>query len=114
MLHNGTLPVVSNVEYHFFLGEHCIPSKIYVLQNLHSVFTLKLELSMYIICERDTHTSSSTVLVGCSQSYVSNSHLLMLCKTKLTNLNLFCYFSCKIEDVTFRQHGYLQHYPTMD
>ena len=34
-LHNGTLPVVSNVEYHFLPGEHHVPANM-MLQNLHN------------------------------------------------------------------------------
>ena len=35
-LHNGTLPVVSNVEYHFLPGEHHVPANM-VLQNLYNL-----------------------------------------------------------------------------
>ena len=35
LLDNGTLPVVSNVEYHFLPGEHHVPVNL-TLQNLHN------------------------------------------------------------------------------
>ena len=38
-LHNSTLPVVSNVEYHFLPGEHHVPANM-MLQNLHN-FTVQ-------------------------------------------------------------------------
>ena len=34
LLDNGTLPVVSNVEYHFLPGEHHVPANM-TLQDLH-------------------------------------------------------------------------------
>ena len=59
MLDNGTLPVVSNVEYHFLQGEHHIPANL-ILQNLHN-------FSMIGIVN---NSSSLVVLVGCLQRYV--------------------------------------------
>ena len=35
LLDNGTLPVVSNVEYHFLPGEHYVPANM-KLQNLYN------------------------------------------------------------------------------
>ena len=37
VLDNGTLPVVSNVEYHFLPGEHHVPANT-ILQNLYNFF----------------------------------------------------------------------------
>ena len=109
-LHNGTLPVVSNVEYHFLPGEHHVPANM-MLQNLNN-FSITGSIS---------NLSLPTVLIGCSQSlyviYISNSffvnitnvmfkHCDMLPKNiKRTNLKLFCCFSCKVENVTFIQYG---------
>ena len=109
-LHNGTLPVVSNVEYHFLPGEHHVPANM-MLQNLHN-FSINGTIS---------NSSLPPVLIGCSQSfyviYISNSsfvnisnvmfkHCKILPKNRTrTNLKLFCCFSCKIENVTFVQYG---------
>ena len=110
LLDDGTLPVVSNVEYHFLPGEYHVPANM-ILQNLHN-FSMIGTISNF---------SSPVVLVGCLQWYVIdiiNSHFVTIknvmfqhCsilpdnKTKLTNLKLSCCFSCKIQNITFIQHG---------
>ena len=110
LLDNGTLPVVSNVEYHFLPGEHYVPANM-VLQNLYNFSIIGLV----------SDPSSSVVLVGCSQSYVINiidSHFVTInnvifkhCsiwpenKTKLTNLRISCCFSCKLKNVRLIQYG---------
>ena len=109
---NGTLSVVSNVEYHFLPGEHYVPANM-VLQNLHN----------FSIIGASSNLSSPVVLV-CSnvQLYVIdiiNSHFViiknfwfkyyshLLNKTMVyTNLKLSCCFSCKIENVVFLQYGF--------
>ena len=109
-LHNGTLPVVSNVEYHFLPGEHHVPANM-ILQNLYN----------FSVIGTVNNSSSPVVLVGCSQSYVINiieSHFVNInnivfkhCnklpdnKTQLTNLRISCCFSCKIENITLLQYG---------
>ena len=109
-LHNGTLPVVSNVEYHFLPGEHHVPANM-MLQNLYN----------FSIIGTISNSSLPTVLIGCSQSlyviYISNSFFvnitnvmfkhcnMLLNKIGRTNLKLFCCFSCNVENVTFVQYG---------
>ena len=111
LLDNGTLPVVSNVEYHFLPGEHHVPANI-VLQNLCN----------FSITGTVNNLSSPVVLVGCSKSYVINiidSHfvniynvvfkycsILLPNKSPIRNVQLSCCFSCKIENVTFLQYGF--------
>ena len=106
---NSTLPVVSNVEYHFLPGEHHVPANM-VLQDLHN-FTMIGTLS----------SSSPAVLVGCSQAHVIdiiNSCFVMITnvvikhcsilpngRTELRNLKLSCCFSCKLQNVTLLQYG---------
>ena len=109
-LHNGTLPVVSNVEYHFLPGEHHVPANMMLL-NLHN----------FSIIGAFSNSSLPTVLIGCSQSfyviYIYDSFFVSITNVKFkhcsilpsnvtrTNLKLFCCFSCKIENVTFVQYG---------
>ena len=108
-LDNGTLPVVSNVEYHFLPGEHHVPANM-TLQNLHN---------LSIIGTNIITTSSPVMLVGCLQSHVFNiinSHYVTISNvmfkhcgglnTKFTNLKVTCCFSCRIENVTFLQYGF--------
>ena len=110
LLHNGTLPVVSNVEYHFLPGEHHVPANM-ILQNLYN----------FSIIGTVNNSSSPVVLVGCSHSYVVNiinSHFINIynvvfkccskvpdTKQQLTNLRMSCCFSCKIINVTLLQYG---------
>ena len=99
-LYNGTLPAVSNVEYHFLPGEHRVPANM-VLKNLHN-FSITGSVNL----------SSPTALVGCSQYYVifiinsqfvtitnvlfKQCDILKIKEIKLINLNLFYCFSCRI------------------
>ena len=110
LLDNGTLPVVSNVEYHFLPGEHHVPANM-ILQDLHN----------FSIIGTVHNLPSSVVLVGCLQWYVINiihSHFVSInnvvfkhCsiwehnRKTLTSLKLSCCFSCKIANVTFIQYG---------
>ena len=110
LLDDGTLPVVSNVEYHFLHGEHHVPANM-IFHNLHN-FSIIGTISKF---------SSPVVLVGCLQWNVIdiiNSHFVTIknvmfkhCsilpdnKTQITNLRLSCCFSCKIQNVTFIQYG---------
>ena len=109
--HNGTLPVVSNVEYHFLPGEHHVPANM-TLQNLHN----------FSIIGITSNLSSPVVLAGCSQSYVMNiinscsviinSVMFKQCnalpgnKLEINNLRMFCCFSCKIQNVILLQYGF--------
>ena len=54
---NGTLPVVSNVEYNFLTGERHVPANM-ILQNLQN----------FSIIGIINETSSLPALIGCSQS----------------------------------------------
>ena len=110
VLDNGTLPVVSNVEYHFLPGEHHVPANL-MLKNLHN-------FSMIGIVN---NSSSSVVLIGCLQRYVfdiMDSQFVVIenvmfkhCgilpdgKKRLINLKLSCCFSCTLQDVTLIQYG---------
>ena len=112
-LHNGTLRVVSNIEYHFLPGEHCVPGNM-VLRSL---------LNFSIIGTVSNNSSSSVVvLVGCAKPYVINiidSHFITITNVKfkhcdimpvnaseIRNLLMFCYFSCKLENVMLFQYGF--------
>ena len=67
LLDNGTLPVVSNVEYHFLPGEHHVPVNL-TLQNLHNfsiIGTVSKPSPLAVL-----------VLVDCPQSYIINISLI--------------------------------------
>ena len=109
-MHNSTLPVVSNVEYHFLPGEHHVPANM-LLQNLHNFSMIGI-----------VSNSSSLVVLFCIhvQPYViniMNSHFVTIKNVcfkhygtlnKLmtyTDLKMSCCFSCRIENVVFLQYG---------
>ena len=107
LLDNDTSPVASNVEYHFLPGEYYVPANL-ILQNLYN----------FSIIGTVNNSSSPVVLVGCSINII-NSHfvniynvvfkhcsILQPKKSPIRNLQLFCCFSCKIENVTFLQYGF--------
>ena len=112
LLDDGTLSVVSNVEYHFLPGEHHVPANM-ILQNLYN----------FSIIGTVNNSSSPVVLVGCSQSYVINiinSHFVNIFNVvfrhcnistsneiKYSSLRVSCCFSCKIENVTLLHYGVL-------
>ena len=107
---NGTLPVVSNVEYHFLSGEHHVPANM-ILQNLYN----------FSIIGTVNNSASPVVLVGCSQSYVINildsfnvtikNVMLKQCHqpqykyAEMTNLLLELCDSCTAENITFINLG---------
>ena len=111
LLHNGTLPVVSNVEYHFLPGKHHVPANM-ILQNLYN----------FSIIGTVNNSSSPVVLVGCSQSYVikiTDSYFVTITNvifrhcdtpvvtaTSITNVHVICCFSCTVENVTFLKYGF--------
>jgi len=115
LLDNGTLPVVSNVEYHFLPGEHHVPVNM-VLQNLHN----------FSIVGTVSKISSAVVLIGCFHSYVlkiDSSHYVKIKNVKLklcynpqlqnntyfTSLYISWCFSCIIENVSFQNFGIIGH-----
>ena len=113
MLDDGTLPDVTNVEYHFLPGEHQVPVNI-ILNNLHNVSIIGIV----------SKQSPQVVLVGCLLSHVLrintsyyvnirnlafkrcyNSQLQPI--MYFTSLYLSWCFSCVVENVTFTNFGML-------
>ena len=79
LLDNGTLPVVSNVEYHFLPGEHHVPANM-TLRNLHNFSIIGIV----------NNSSSPVELVGCSHSYIIriiNSYSVTIANVIFTNYN---------------------------
>ena len=63
VLDNGTLLVVSNVEYHFLPGEHHVPANM-TLQNSHN-------FSIIGTVSKPSPLATVLVLADCSQSYIT-------------------------------------------
>ena len=106
-LDNGTLPVESNVEYHFLPGEHHVPANM-ILQNLHnfSIIGTVSKPSPLAVLE----------LVDCPQLYIINiidsynvtiaNAILKQCNhPQLTNLLITLCYSCTIENIVFMNAG---------
>ena len=107
---NGSLPVVSNVEYHFLSGEHHIPM-IITLQYLHN----------FTITGSQRCTSVSAVIISNLQAYIKifdsenvtirnvifKMHDLgIILDNILYNLFLNNCYSCKIMKVQFLEYGF--------
>ena len=107
LLDNGTLPVVSNVEYHFLPGEHAVPTNIQI-KNAHN-FTLVGDIS----------ADPLVVFVGSSTFSVHNSSKVIIANMLLkktndqrfhtTNLVLLTCISCRVENFTFLGYGLQLH-----
>jgi len=109
---NGTLPVVENVEYHLFPGEHLIPSnvKLYGLHNFTFVgVTKKYSPPVYIV-----NCLQSFLEITNSRYFVIRNIIFKQCQDSQTyqqysniETNLFLHFcwSCTIENVTFLKYG---------
>ena len=107
VLDNGTLPVVSNVEYRFLPGEHHVPANM-TLHNLHN-------FSVIGIVSKPSPLAV-LVLADCSQSYIINiidsynvtiaNVMLKQCNhPQLSNLLISLCYSCALENVIFRNLG---------
>ena len=106
LLDNGTLPVASNVEYHFLPGEHRIITNM-VLQNLQN-FSLIGTVSKPTLVVLVLVDYSQTLTVDIINSYnVTTAHItLKHCRhSQLTNLLVSSCYSCTIENVIFMSIG---------
>ena len=111
---NGSLPVVSNVEYHFLPGEYHVPTSMR-LQYLHN----------FTITGRYDYTSTPTVIIGSLISYLKvfdsvnfsienvifKKHDVGMISDEsyrddLYNLAFVNCFSCKIAKVNFLKYGF--------
>ena len=108
---NGSLPVVSNVEYHFLPGEHHLPTNI-TFQYLHN----------FTITGSSRYKVSSTVLLIDLQEYVEISNSVNVIVSNVVfktydkeydfierivcNVILRSCLSCKIMNVTFLNYGF--------
>ena len=109
---NGTLPVVSNVEYHFLPGEH----------HLHNKVTLKY-LNNFTLVGDSIDNLSKTILISCFLSFVKidSSQCVKIVNVMFkqceayyqqtdhyedgANLILYTCYSCNTKSVTFFEYG---------
>ena len=111
---NGSLPVVSDVEYHFLPGEHHVPTNM-TLQNLHN----------FLITGSQSFILSPTVIIGDSRSYVkivdSADVIINNIAFKRAGMDLVLYkdyrlglynlvfincSSCRIMNIKFLEYGF--------
>ena len=110
---NGSLPVVSNVEYHFLPGEHHVPTNM-TLQYLHN-FTITTSFNevwsaiLFIHLQSDLIISDSINLTisnitfktyNYEYSYNYNDFAVKVCNVILKKC-----LSCKVIDVSFSHYG---------
>jgi len=113
-LSQGTLPVVSNVEYHFLPGEH----------HLYTTMRLKhLSNVLFVGVESKASSSSPVILISCSnnpyfqilikrsQNVTISEIMFRHCKvvTNVTYLLLNICTSCKLENIYFKEGGIITH-----
>lgn len=106
---DGSLPVVSNVEYQFLPGKHYVPSNMsfWHLHNFaiigsssNKFSVLLVDLQAYIKIYASKNFTISNVLFKMYYKHYEDSDYI-LCKVMLTNC-----FSCKIVNVTFVDYGF--------
>ena len=109
---NGSLPVVSNVEYHFLPGEHHLPTNM-TLHYLHnftmtgscyskvSPAVLFFNLQVYVEIGSSFNVTISNVVFKTYDKQNKFYKMRSMCNVVLN----FC-LSCKIENVTFLNHGF--------
>ena len=109
---NGSLPVVSNVEYHFLPGEHHVPTNM-TLQYLHnftmtgsfihkvSPAVLFFNLQVYVEIGSSFNATISNVVFKTYDKQIKFYKMRRRCNVMLN----FC-LSCKIENVIFLNHGF--------
>ena len=109
---NGSLPFVSNVEYHFLPGEHYLPTNM-TLQYLHN-FTMTgssnskvspavLSFSLQV-CVEICYSFNVTISNLAFKAYgkqIKSYKVRSMCNVMLN----FC-LSCTIKNVTFSNHGF--------
>ena len=107
---NGTLPVVSNVEYHFLPGEHVIPANLELLniKNFTFVGIMSDNLPLVVLVSPSRHAllyikNSSEVTI--SNLKFKNHNQLQQYHRNLANILLFGCSFCKIENVSFIECG---------
>ena len=110
-LDNGSLPVLSNVEYHFLPGEHYIIDimQIRLASNL-SLIGVGLS-SIKLVCRPQVYVAVSysyNVTIGnlvfsqCNGIYEFGKNI------SVSLILQYCYF-CRIEDVVIWDHGFVGH-----
>ena len=110
---NGSLPVVSNVEYHFLPGEHHVPTNM-TLQYLHnftitgspsykvSPAVLLIDIHKYVKISNSVNVTISTLVF---KAY-NKQYVIYFIKNTLCNVMLKNCLSCKVRNITFLNYGF--------
>ena len=109
---NGTLPIVSNVEYRFLPGEHLLHTKM-TLEYLSNVSFVGVEsdVSSPVILISCSSNPYFQIAIICSQNVTIGNITFKHYKTatKITYLLLGICISCKLESIIFLQGGFITH-----
>ena len=107
VLDNGTLPVVSNVEYHFLPGEHRVPANM-VLKNLHnfSMIGIVSKLSpLAVLTLADCLQSYIIKIIDSYNIIIANLILKQCDQPQSTDLLISLCYSCTIENIIVMNLG---------
>ena len=107
LLDNGTLPVVSNVEYHFLPGEHHVPANM-ILQNLHNfsiIGTVSKPSPLAVLVLADYPQPYIINIIDSYNVTIANVTLKQCDHPQLTNLLINSCYSCKLENLVFINLG---------
>ena len=113
---NGTLPVVSNVEYHFLPGEHLVMSKM-VLRRMSNVALSGSPRSLTVL---SCHSTVSFIGIFHSYNITIKDLAFHQCKSNVKRISYHHHFNitslflkscgfCKIESVTLFGYGIIGH-----
>ena len=109
MDNNGTLPVVSNVEYHFLPGEHLLMSKL-TIQNASnfSMVGCSIQFLAVIACLSDSliaiiHSDAVTIETLVFNNCSGTVHHLF--SRYITSLELISCDLCTVDGITFLEYG---------
>ena len=109
MLDNGTLPVVSNVEYHFLPGEHHVPANMILqsLQNVSMIGTVSKPSPLAVLVSVDCSQLNIIKIINSYNVTIANLMFKQCNQSQPTDLLItFCY-SCTIENVIFMNLGFI-------
>ena len=107
LLGNGSLPVLSDVEYHFLPGDHHVTNAMVLWKaNYFSLIGVGL-LTVKLICQPLAY-----IAVFYSYNVTIKNLMFSQCKNNFVpqsaaSLFLYEYLFCTVQDVTFLDHGFL-------
>ena len=107
LLDNDTLPVLSNVEYHFLPGEHHVPANM-TIRNLHNfsiIGTVSKPSPLAVLVLVDYPQSYIINIIDSYNVTIANVMLKQCDHPQLTNVLINSCYSCTLENLVFINLG---------